>query len=343
MSGVGQTDVQAIQMPAGILFTFMKLAAQENLPITDIASKHHLDLETLLAQECISVSVFETLMEELIACSEGKDFHLKFAKEFTFSHIDGFEEFIITGSSGYETIKQVFSYKELFIPLLDVKIIERDGLDVLHYASNTWHPISDKYYYSELLFAIIQYFGYRLLNFATMAQKIYFRHEKKTTHEQMKALFQCPIEYAALDDLAYIKPGVLTAPFNSKQVGLHDSIQKVIENQLHDLQQTDSFVLKVEKLIEEHLADPGFTVEELSSLLSFSSRKLQRLLKDNNTTFKDIKNEVRVRKATALLKKTSTSFADIAESLGFSSVSTFSRFFKKHFQCTPKEYRDSKT
>jgi AraC-like DNA-binding protein len=340
MTSHSNGNLQKILMPAGVLFTFMKVAAAQSLPIETIFNQQGFELSDLLSHEYISVSCFESVLEALIESSPEKNFHIKFAQEFTISHIAGFEEFIITGSTSYETIHQVFSYKELFIPLLDVIIIEQGQSHVLQYASNTWHPISDKYYYSEILFTLIQCFGYRLLNFESMVESVFFRHAPRKTQGELEAWFKCPVYYDALHDIAHVKPGVLTENFNSMLPSLHNSIQKLIDGQFKNLMNINNSVFKVEKYISENLNNPEFNIGQLSRLMCCSSRTLQRILHDNHTSFKQIKQQIRVRRATELLQKTTRPLAKISEDLGFSSVSSFSRFFKALYGCTPKELRN---
>ena len=53
----------------------------------------------------------------------------------------------------------------------------------------------------------------------------------------------------------------------------------------------------------------------------------------------EYRNDLLVRRATLLLKDGSYSVTEVAETLGFESVSYFSRFFKKHTGHSPLDYR----
>jgi len=56
-------------------------------------------------------------------------------------------------------------------------------------------------------------------------------------------------------------------------------------------------------------------------------------------TVSDFTNRVRLEKAVRLLKYADTSLSNISSTCGFSSLSTFSRAFKNHFEITPSEYK----
>ena len=51
--------------------------------------------------------------------------------------------------------------------------------------------------------------------------------------------------------------------------------------------------------------------------------------------------EIRLDKAKALLAETETSITQIAHAVGYSTISGFSHFFKKHSGFSPKEFREN--
>ena len=95
-------------------------------------------------------------------------------------------------------------------------------------------------------------------------------------------------------------------------------------------------------LIEQHLADASFGVEQLSREMGLSRvqlyRKAQTLLGKN---VNDYFAEIRLSRAKLLLAETSKPISEIAYETGFSSPAYFTTFFKQHTQHTPSEYRKS--
>ncbi|CCH55068.1 putative two-component system sensor kinase/response regulator fusion protein [Fibrisoma limi BUZ 3] len=106
--------------------------------------------------------------------------------------------------------------------------------------------------------------------------------------------------------------------------------------------QEKKFLNELTTLIENHLTDPSFGVEQLSREMGLSRvqlyRKAQALLGKNvNEYFV----EIRLKKAKALLAETGKPIAEIAYETGFSSPAYFTTFFKQHTQRTPSEFRKS--
>ncbi|CCG99433.1 two component transcriptional regulator, AraC family [Fibrella aestuarina BUZ 2] len=104
--------------------------------------------------------------------------------------------------------------------------------------------------------------------------------------------------------------------------------------------QEKKFLNELTTLIEQHLADPAFGVEQLSREMGLSRvqlyRKAQTLLGRN---VNDYFAEIRLKKAKVLLTETGKPIAEIAYETGFSSPAYFTTFFKQHTQRTPSEFR----
>lgn len=102
---------------------------------------------------------------------------------------------------------------------------------------------------------------------------------------------------------------------------------------------------QLSSLVKELLFDEVqgfFKMKEVAEKLHLSERTLQRQLAQENTTFQALTDAVREREAKKLLKQREHSMADVAEKLGYSDVTHFSRAFKRWTGQTPKQFRDSR-
>ena len=100
-----------------------------------------------------------------------------------------------------------------------------------------------------------------------------------------------------------------------------------------------SFIVSVAEYIQNNI-DKEIDVVMLTNMAKMSRAKLYYLFKYmiGMTMFK-YRNALRGREAKHLLKTTDMPIAEIAENIGFSSSSTFSRFFKEMYGITPNKYR----
>jgi len=100
----------------------------------------------------------------------------------------------------------------------------------------------------------------------------------------------------------------------------------------------DEFILKATRVLEQHLSDSQFGVEELSAIMNISVSQLKRKIKATTgfTTIAFI-NQYKMERAMEMLKADKGTISVIAYKLGYEDASYFARVFKKHFGVTPSE------
>jgi DNA-binding response OmpR family regulator len=102
------------------------------------------------------------------------------------------------------------------------------------------------------------------------------------------------------------------------------------------------FLKKVVHIVEEHMDDPEFSVEELSRHLGMSRSQVHRKLTGlTGLSASKFIRWVRLARAADLLQKNAGNLAEIAYRVGFNSQSYFIKCFKEQFGCSPSEYRKS--
>lgn len=119
-------------------------------------------------------------------------------------------------------------------------------------------------------------------------------------------------------------------------------------NDEHTATFLDSFVARsatrdvVDKIVEK-LPDGPPSQQQIAEALHMSNRTLQRKLKAEGTSFKDLLQDTRMQLAGKYLRSPGRSVVETAYLLGFSEPSTFSRAFKRWAGQAPAEYRDAAT
>jgi len=102
----------------------------------------------------------------------------------------------------------------------------------------------------------------------------------------------------------------------------------------------DKFVIKLRQIVEAHLSEADFSVEQLCGEVFMSHSKLHRKL-DALTGCPPNKfiRIIRLKKAKELLKDEEVSIASVAIDCGFNDPGYFARVFKQEFGVTPNEWR----
>ena len=114
--------------------------------------------------------------------------------------------------------------------------------------------------------------------------------------------------------------------------------EKICQDILYSLEQRETYPEKVKKIIFSHKEElPSF--EKVAKELCLHPRTLGRRLKQYNTSYQIILDEVRKELALEYLSNPKIQIDDIAFSLRFNDASSFYRAFKKWTGRTPRSYR----
>lgn len=100
---------------------------------------------------------------------------------------------------------------------------------------------------------------------------------------------------------------------------------------------------KSEDYIEQHLHEK-ITLCDLSEFIGISEFHFHRVFKSfSKSTLNHFVSRIKLeRSAMVLLVNTSQSITQIAYDYGYADASSYCRAFKKHFNLTPTQYRNSK-
>ncbi len=143
-------------------------------------------------------------------------------------------------------------------------------------------------------------------------------------------------------DIQYLHACINNILKREKQVS--DFIRKELlvlpensDNNKHN--QDEIFLKKVMEIIAKNISNPELSVEMISSQIGLSSTHLYRKLKSiTNQSTKDILKNYRMQKAAQMIKNKEGNITEIMYHVGFNSLSSFSKSFKKTFGISPKDY-----
>ena len=100
---------------------------------------------------------------------------------------------------------------------------------------------------------------------------------------------------------------------------------------------------EVRSLVRDVLPLGGCSVEEVAHYLGVDRRTVHRHLAQSGETFSSLVDDVRGELAESYLESNTARLADVADLLGFSALSAFSRWHKRHFGFTLTERRNGKS
>lgn len=180
------------------------------------------------------------------------------------------------------------------------------------------------------------------------------KQDQKTDHIPIIMLTAKAEREDKLESLDFGADEYLTKPFDAEelQIRLNNliNIRKKLKEKyrsglflapstVKNLSQEERFLLDVKKEIEKNLSNEWYGVEDLAASLGFSRSQLYRKLKSicDQSPNEMIRN-FRLIRAKELLEQDKASVSEIAYEVGFSSLSYFSKEFKKKWGATPSEW-----
>jgi signal transduction histidine kinase/ligand-binding sensor domain-containing protein/DNA-binding response OmpR family regulator len=97
------------------------------------------------------------------------------------------------------------------------------------------------------------------------------------------------------------------------------------------------------RIVEDHIADPDFSVEELSREMAMSRVHLyKKLLSLTGKSPIEFIRTIRLQRAAQLLEKSQLTVAEVAYQVGFNNPKYFTKYFKDHFNMLPSVYASGK-
>ena len=106
------------------------------------------------------------------------------------------------------------------------------------------------------------------------------------------------------------------------------------------LKKESEFIYRINGIIEQHVSDENFTVEDLAKKVFLSRMQLHRKLKAlADRSASNYIRTFRLHRSLPLLADLSRNIAEIAFDVGFPDPNYFSKSFQKEFGKTPSDYR----
>jgi AraC-like DNA-binding protein len=160
---------------------------------------------------------------------------------------------------------------------------------------------------------------------------------------EVEAFFRAPIELGAEECAFRFDAVELSRPFRSADPRLADFLERYAEDALTALPAVGMLSGRARQVIAMGLSDGETSLKSVAKKLAMSERSLQRQLSAENTSLKDITDELRRELALRYLKRPDLSLAEVAYMLGFSETAPFFRAFKKWTGKTPGDFRRTST
>jgi AraC-like DNA-binding protein len=172
------------------------------------------------------------------------------------------------------------------------------------------------------------------------SMRVHFTHACAGNPAAYEAFFGQPVAFGAPENKFILARTVLSQPLLTRNRTTRQALEATLDRQLQALPQQRQMTQRVRRLLAQAIARghlPG--AEEVASELAMSARTLSRRLREEGTTLLALTEAVRIERAELLLVGSDLPLGKVAQQLGFSDLSTFSRAFKRVKGIAPGELR----
>ncbi len=173
-----------------------------------------------------------------------------------------------------------------------------------------------------------------------VGMETHFKHPPQGNEEAYQRFFGIRASFHSTEDQFLLSRHALQLPLMTHNQTNHSLSTNILEQRLQVLSRQHTTTMRVQQLLRLALAEETFTnAVQIAAELSISTRTLSRRLGAEGTNLNRLMEETCLDQAQLLLTGTDLPIAVIARKVGFSSISTFSRAFKRQNGFPPSALR----
>lgn len=167
-----------------------------------------------------------------------------------------------------------------------------------------------------------------------------FAHAQPRHTSLQRKFYRTEVRYGQLMSGVVFKKEDLDIRINSAPASLRERAKRILESQ--SAAKHEPFEAQVARLIMHLLPYERCSADNIAAALQIDRRTLSRRLGTKGLTYSSLLNQVRSEIAINHVGGGDMALTDVAQAAGFSSLSTFSRWFQSMFACSASSWRENR-
>jgi AraC-like DNA-binding protein len=164
---------------------------------------------------------------------------------------------------------------------------------------------------------------------------------RRADEDMLTRHFGCELVFDAPVDLLILDASALAERFVTHNADLLAMLLPGLEAALNERSSHRTLADDVRAALRRRMCGERPSVEKIADELRMSPRTLQRRLKESETTYQALLDEVRRESACRLLENTELDAGEVAFLLGFEELNSFTRAFRGWEGVTPNQWRNA--
>lgn len=275
------------------------------------------------------------LLEDSAAQSKCQSFGLLMAETRTLASVGAVSLLLMHQGTARDVIEALVKYQRLMAEAMAVSMEEVGEAAIIRadIVGGLAQPQS-----IELLVGI----ACRVIAAATgglwRPESVHFVHDAPDDLTVHRRVFRCPLAFGSDFNGLVCPSASLDVPSGAAEPIMASHAERYLD-MLEPRDSDQSAAARVTRNLFALFPSGRVTLDEVSRNLALSPRSLQRLLREEGTSFAALTNGVRRELVQRYLANSSHSITSIGLMLGYSSPSSFTRWFSAEFGVSPAAWR----
>jgi AraC-like DNA-binding protein len=247
---------------------------------------------------------------------------------------------LIIDSPHLESVyRQAFDFCRLFEPMVGMRL--EDQGDTVKLVTVIEGEVNDPlHFFQESILVIWHRLGSWLIGQPVELVRAEFNYREPAHGDEYRHIFHCPLAFSQNETALTFSKRFLNATVIRDKPEMRQFLKTSPADLLSRPDESNTFTGRIRALIGRDLSQSLPDFEWIAAELNTSPQTLRRRLKQENTSFQEIKDLLRRDMAIYYLSRPDLAINDIAFKVGFTEPSTFHRAFKKWTGVTPGAYRE---
>jgi AraC-like DNA-binding protein len=328
--------------PAAKIALVLDALAAEDIPKEDALKFLRLS-KASISSPSTRVSLNQIIDCYSYAAARSRNPHFAFHTGLRF-HVSayGMYGFAILSSIDYrQTMQFAVKYHQLAAPLTTINFTEKDGCGVWQLEPLSHARIDAQLFkfIVEMQFGIFLSLHRDIMSSSFSAKEVQVTYSPTGGASEYAALFGAPTLFGqSANRLLFDSSWLDGSPRLGNEI-THATVVGLCNAQIEEFQLRTGVAGEVRQLLMKNLMQPT-RFQDVAHMLNMSTRTLRRRLRDENSSFRLLVDQLRRDMAIRYLRDTDLTVEDIAETLGFSDAANFRQAFRRWTKAPPQAYRD---
>lgn len=281
-------------------------------------------------------SALELSRDPYFAFHAGLRFHLSTYGMYGFA--------MLASTDFRQTMRFAMAYHQLATPLADVCFSEENG-EGIWTVTPIAHPLIDAglyRYIAELQCGIHLSLQRDVMGPEFAFREVHFTFGPPAAEQGYPVVFGCPVVFGRAANRFLFDSAWLDRPAELGNQITYATVVKLCDALLEELELRAGVAGRVRQAILERTPEPA-CFENIAKDLNISQRTLRRRLREENTSFRKLADELQAAMAIKYLRETSLTIDEVACALGFTEVGNFRRAFRRWTRESPNRFRNIRT